>query len=136
MRAGIDLQQARRVDSGVNLRGRKRGVAKQLLNSPEITSACQQMRRERMAQRMRRSGVGQSEHAAQAGHRQLNDAGRERTAARANEQRAFLSELERTQREIVINGFRHLRQDRDHSLLPALSRYNEGFSIGWRVSAL
>ena len=49
----VDVEQLRRVDVGVALGGAQPGVAEQLLDGPEIGAALQQVRRERMAQRVR-----------------------------------------------------------------------------------
>src|SRR5262245_21443149 len=44
MRAGIDLQQTFRVDSGVNLGCGKRGVTQQLLDRPQIAARSEERR--------------------------------------------------------------------------------------------
>src|SRR5262249_22767122 len=89
MGAAIDLEQVLSVDRGVDLRGRQRGVTEQFLDGAQIAAARQQVRGERMTQRMRRRAVGQRKRAAQPLHGELHDSRRQRTAARAAEQRAF-----------------------------------------------
>ncbi len=84
----IGLDQALGVDFGVDLRGRQRGVAEQFLDRAHVAAARQQMRGERMPQRMRRRGLGQPERAAQPRHGELHDARRQRAAFGADEQRA------------------------------------------------
>src|SRR5205085_70439 len=74
MGAPVNLQQLLGIDRRVDLRGRERGVAEQLLNGSEITPSREKMRGERMAQRMRRRGFGQAERAAQPRHGKLHDA--------------------------------------------------------------
>ncbi len=56
MRGVIDREQTRGVDFGVALGGRQRGMAEQLLDRPQIAATGEEMRGERMAQRMRRRG--------------------------------------------------------------------------------
>src|SRR4029077_1833780 len=62
------------VHRGVDLGGGQGGMAQQLLDRAQIAAARQQMRRERMAQRMRGRGIRQPERAAQPRHRELDDA--------------------------------------------------------------
>jgi len=61
MGAPINREQSLGIDRGVNLRGRQGGVAEQFLDRAQIAAARQEMSGERMAQRVRRRAVGQSE---------------------------------------------------------------------------
>jgi len=74
MGAAIDFHQPFGIDRGVDLRGRQRGVAEQFLDRAQVAAAGEKMRGERMAQRMWGRSLGQSERAAQARHRKLDDA--------------------------------------------------------------
>src|SRR3954447_18520706 len=75
MRRTIGGQQSSSVDGGIQLRGRKRGVAEEFLDGAQIAAAAQKMRGEGMAQRMRRGRVRQAERAAHAFDRELEDSG-------------------------------------------------------------
>lgn len=61
-------------------------MAEQLLDRAQITATREQVRGERMAQRMRRRRVRQTEGAAQLLHAALDDAGLQFSAARATEE--------------------------------------------------
>src|SRR5215208_3664035 len=100
MGVAIDLEQPLAVDRGVNLRGRKRGMAEQFLDRAQVAAARQKMRGEGMPQRMRRGTIGQAERAAQPLHRQLQDSRAQRSAARADKERAGRRQLERAERDI------------------------------------
>src|SRR5262249_21996269 len=76
--AAVDLEQPLGVDGGVDLRGRERRVAKQLLDRAQIAAAGEEMRGEGVAQGVRGGGLRQAERATQARHGELHDAGRER----------------------------------------------------------
>src|SRR3981189_216127 len=91
----VDFQQPLAVDTGINLRGRKRRVAEQFLDRAQIAAAAQQMSGKRMPQRMWRRTVGQAERAAQSLHGQLNDPRAERATARADEDGTSRGELMR-----------------------------------------
>src|SRR6476469_5251212 len=54
MTASVLALQPGRLDLGVNLRRGQAGVSQQLLDRPQVSPALQQMRGERMAQRMGR----------------------------------------------------------------------------------
>src|SRR5438132_11403995 len=47
------------IDVGIELRGREVGVAEHLLHRPEIRPALEEMRRERVTQRVRRYPLGE-----------------------------------------------------------------------------
>ena len=49
----IDLPETFGVHMAIDLRGRERGVAEQLLDRPQVGAAFEQVRRERVAQAMR-----------------------------------------------------------------------------------
>ena len=55
------LQQPLGIDGGVDLRRGQRGVAEQLLDRAQVAAARQQVGGEGVAQRVRRSGLGQAE---------------------------------------------------------------------------
>ena len=55
----IGADQAFGIDLGINLRGRQRGVAEQFLDRADVAAASEQVRGERMAQRVRRRGFRQ-----------------------------------------------------------------------------
>src|SRR5258707_317436 len=57
MRHLIHLEQPLAVDAGVDLRGRKRGVAEQFLDRAQVAAAGEQVGRERVPQRMRCGAV-------------------------------------------------------------------------------
>src|SRR5579859_6421004 len=101
MRAAIDLEQALAVDAGIDLRGRERGMAEQLLDRAQIAAARKQMRSERMPQRMRRGAVGQSQRAAHPLHGELDDARTQGAAAGADKDRRVLRERMRADRDII-----------------------------------
>jgi hypothetical protein len=46
MRCAIDFEQALRIDPGIDLRGRKRGMAEQLLDRAQVAAAREKMGRE------------------------------------------------------------------------------------------
>src|SRR5215472_3894076 len=79
MRRAIGLDQALGVHFGVDLRGRQRGVAEQLLDRAQVAAARQQMRGEGVPQRMRRRRLGQPQGPAQPGHGELDEARRQRS---------------------------------------------------------
>src|SRR5947209_557623 len=101
MRGTIDFEQPLGVDPGIDLRGRERGMAEQFLDRAQVAAAGEKMGRERMPQCMRRRAIGQSQGAAQPFHGELDDAGLERTAARADEDRPFGRQVMRAHRDII-----------------------------------
>src|SRR5271165_5936177 len=68
VRAAIGFEQSLGIDAGINLCGRERSVPKQFLDGAQVSPARQQMRREGVAQGVRRGAVGQSQHATQPLH--------------------------------------------------------------------
>src|SRR5258706_8391973 len=68
MRGAVDFQQPLAVDAGVNLRGRERSVAEQLLDRAQVAASAQKGGREGMPQRMRRRAGRQAERATQPCH--------------------------------------------------------------------
>src|SRR3984957_16508956 len=93
MSGAIGGEQARAVDSRIDLRGGQRGMPEQVLDGSQVASSSQKMGGEGMAERMWRRAFRQAERAAHPRHRELHDARRQRAPLRANEQRA--SGLER-----------------------------------------
>src|SRR6266852_5192614 len=63
VRGAVDFQEPLRVDAGIDLGGRERGVAEQFLDRAQVAAAAQKMGREGMPQRMRRGTVGQAQRA-------------------------------------------------------------------------
>ena len=63
--AAIGGPEARRRDVGVDLRRREALVAEQLLDDPQVRAAVEQVRRERVAERVRRDAVRQAGPAAE-----------------------------------------------------------------------
>src|ERR1700757_4454248 len=61
VRGAIHFEQSLAVDAGIDLRGRERGMAEQLLDRAQIAAARQQMRGKGMPERMRGRTVGQSQ---------------------------------------------------------------------------
>jgi hypothetical protein len=59
MGGAIDLEQPLAVDSGIDLRGRERGVAEQFLDRAQVAAARQQVRGKGMPKRVGRRAVGQ-----------------------------------------------------------------------------
>src|SRR5437764_13926802 len=96
-------------------------MAEKLLDRAQVAAASEEMRRERMAQRMRCRRLRQAERAAQPRHRELNDPRREWAAFGADEQRTVTADLVRAEREIIGDEVLHLRQHRHHALLAALA---------------
>src|ERR1700681_334368 len=103
MRAAIDLEQPLAVDAGVDLRGRERGVAEQLLDRAQVATAAQQVGREGMPQRMRCRAVGQAQRAAQPFHGELDDPGTEGAATGADEDWPLWRQGMRAYRQIVLD---------------------------------
>ena len=64
MAFAVDLEQLRRVDVRVALRRAEARVAEQLLNRAQVRAALQQVRRERVAQRVRADAQPRVLHAA------------------------------------------------------------------------
>src|SRR5262245_38803198 len=89
MRRVIDGEKLRRVNLGVALGGGEGGMPQQLLDRAQVTAAGQQVRGERMAQGMRRSGFRQAELHAEFLHRQLHETRAEPLAFGTEEERAF-----------------------------------------------
>ena len=58
MRGFVNVEQALRIDAGIDLSRRQAGMPKQFLDGAEIAAAAEQVRGEGMAQRMRRGGIG------------------------------------------------------------------------------
>ena len=81
MRAVVDFQESRRVDLGVALGGRERGVTEQLLDASEIGAGAKQVGGEGVAQGVRRRALGQAPELAQGLHPPLHRAGAQRPAA-------------------------------------------------------
>src|SRR5690242_11887439 len=88
------------------------------------------MRRERMAQGMRRRAVRQTERAAQPLHGQLHDTRRKRPAARADKQWAIRRKTVRAKREIVGDQFADLWKHRNHAGFVALSCNSQSITAG------
>ena len=101
-------------------------MAEQLLYRTQIAAARQKMGGEGVPQRMRRRRIGQAQRAAQPRHRQLHNARQQRTAARADEQRAVRRQVERAERNIVGDQFGDLRQHRHHARLVAFAGDSDG----------
>src|SRR5262245_21401358 len=94
------------------------------------------MRRERVAQSMRRGSVGQPERAAQPRHRQLHNTRRQGFAARSNKKRPVWGIVVRTKREVVGDRLRYLRKHGYHARLIALSSHGEAVGPSGEVFAL
>src|SRR3546814_13726413 len=77
----------RGIDRGIDLRRRKARMAQQFLQTPQIRPARQQVRRETVAQRVRRSPFGQTQRAPRRAHARPDDARLERSRARAEADR-------------------------------------------------
>ena len=60
MRTFVDLREAFTGEMGIDLGGTNVGMAQHLLYAAQVCSSFQQMRGERVAQHMRRSGSGQA----------------------------------------------------------------------------
>ena len=122
----VRRKQARAVDAGIDLGRRQRGVAEQVLDRAQIASPSQKMGGERMAERVRRRGLGQAERAAHPRHRQLHDARRQWAAFRADEQRAGGLEGKRAKRQIILDRLAHGRDDRRRARLLAFADDRDG----------
>ena len=125
----VDRQQLLRLDFRVALRRRQAGVAEQFLDRAQIAAAAEQMRRETVAQRVRRRGVRQAQHAAQSLHLALHQARVERPTARPDKERAGLFEWIRAGGEIVVDRVAHRRQHRHMSLFLSLAGDDQGFAV-------
>ena len=64
-------------------------MAQKFLDAAQVAALGEEMRREGMAQGVRRGAVGQAQGAAQLLDRELDDARRKRAAARADEERSL-----------------------------------------------
>lgn len=83
----IDLQELRRVDVRVALRGRELHVAEQFLDRAQVGAALQQVRRKRMPQRMRRDAEARAARRDVLGNEALDAPPAEARAAEIHEQR-------------------------------------------------
>src|SRR4051812_41942546 len=99
MRAGggfvVDGGEAGRGALGVALRGRGAGVAEQLLDRAEIAAAGEEVRRETVAERVRRRGLREAKGDAEFLHLPLYEARVERPATCADEERSVGREVPR-----------------------------------------
>src|SRR5579884_2899765 len=100
----VDGEEAFGFDAGVALRRRQAGVAEEFLDRAQIAARSEEVRRETVAQRVRRRRFGQPEIAAQRRHLPLHQARVERPAACADEKRPVLWKRKRTSREIGGDG--------------------------------
>src|SRR5690606_37886049 len=100
----VGLQQPLGVDLRVDLRGGERGVPEQFLDGPQVPAAAEQVRREGMAERVRRRARLEAEGAPQPRGRHLDDARRERAAADAAEKRLLRFEGEGAGADIGLDG--------------------------------
>ncbi len=116
MRGVVDFEQPRRVDAGIDLRRRQAGVAEKFLDGAQIAAPPQQMRREGMAQRMRRRCIRQVERRAHLFHLALDDRRVERTTARAAKQQTLRVEMVGAEpsvfRDRLLRQWQHRRQPR------------------------
>lgn len=64
MRVPVHIQQHRRIHLGVNLRRAETGVAEQFLQAPEVRPRAEQVRCERVAERVGGGGGGEAERGA------------------------------------------------------------------------
>ena len=87
MRLTVDLRQARHIQMRVALGGRELGVPQQFLNRAEIRPCLQQMRRKRVAQRVRADPRLDRRMLHVLTHDPINAAGRQPGTAQAEEQR-------------------------------------------------
>ena len=79
-------------------------MAEQFLDGAQVAAAREEMCGEGMAQRVRRRGIGQAERAAQAFHGELDDAGRQRPAAGAEEEGAVRRQVVAEAGEARLQG--------------------------------
>src|SRR3546814_12357676 len=99
MGLAVGRNEARRIDLGVALRRRQRGVTEQFLDRAQVAAIGQKMRGEAVAQRMWGRRVRQAEPAAHPAHLALYHAGVEWAAPCAAEQRFVGCQLVRTRSE-------------------------------------
>src|ERR1700722_2133468 len=98
--AAVGFDQPLGVHFRVDLRRCQRGMAEQFLDRADVAAACQQVRGERMSQRVRRCCLGQAERAAQARHRQLDKARGEGATFGADEQRTVERQVIGAKRDV------------------------------------
>jgi hypothetical protein len=96
-------------------------MAEQFLDRAQIAAAGEEVRREGMAQRVRRRGFGQVERGAHLLHLALDDGRRERPALGAPEKRFGWVEVKGAEAAIVCDGGEGRGQDRDEPRLAALA---------------
>ena len=87
VRLPIHVQQLRRVDVRVALRGAQARMAEQLLDRPKVGAALQQVRRKGVAQRMRADARARAERGHVASHQPIDAAYGEPSAAVVHEER-------------------------------------------------
>src|SRR3954465_1219864 len=114
------------VDVRVNLRGRDVDMTQHLLHRPEIRAAFQQMRGERMAQRMWRDGLGDACLVDVFAEDLPRSHSRQRLAARVEKKNSLalaLLELGSKLAQVDGNCSDRAATDRHQSLLGALAEY-------------
>ena len=126
MGSAIDLAQPGGVQVRVLLGGREGGVAEQLLDRPQVRPGLQQMRRERVAQGVRRDLRGKTRGAKPSLEKPRHGSRGQSPAPRVDEERLVFGVFPATQRRAdrKIPGERFLRffSERDDPLPSSLSR--------------
>ena len=117
MRLPVDLQQLRRVDVGVALRRAQARVAEQLLNRAQVGAALQQVRRKRMAQRVRADAEPRAARGDVAADQPIDAADAQPRPAVVHEQRLAVAPRRRLAGPSPAPGERRLA---DGQLLPIL----------------
>src|SRR5215207_5430435 len=132
MGGAVDGGEAGRVDVGVALRRRQRGVAQKLLDGPEIAAGAQKMGGEGMTQRVWRHAFGEAETAPYVTDALLHDGGIERAAAGADEEGLARTTGRQPGTSIAIDaqGVERLRQQRHEARLVALAGDGERVAAG------
>src|ERR1700730_2637439 len=96
-------------------------MPEQLLDSAEVGACAEEMRGERMTQRVRRRRLRQAELLAQPRHRPLDAARDQRATVEADKERAAGFEWEGADREIIAHRLGDGGQHRHYALLVSLA---------------
>ena len=130
----MDLAQAARIDAGIDLRGRQRGMAKQCLDRAEIRPRREKMRRKSVAQSVRRCRIRQAQQAAQPLDEPLDQARVQRAALRPPEQRLCTRQRVRALFRIEIDRVAYRWYQRHDPYLTALAGDPQAFRR-WHIRA-
>ena len=108
----------------VDLGGRDRGVAEQLLHDPQVGALLEQVRGERVAQHVRRDGLLDAHRGRVVAHEAEDALARDAAAARVQQERRrllALAEVRPPAREVAASGLGRETARRHDALTPALA---------------